>query len=152
MKKALIPALLGLLFLSACSTTNGSVTPDKATIPAGSDQDVGPADEALPPADEEVDDAASDTRVIEMTVTDWEFAPKTISVKQGEKVVIRMTDDSGAHSLMIKDLGINVQIAPGQTVDVTIPTDTVGTFAFRCAVPCGPGHKEMTGTLLVEAA
>ncbi len=102
------------------------------------------------------DDASSvtgsaDARIIEMSVTDWEFKPNAITVKKGEKVIVRLTDVAGGHSFASRDLGINVVINPGETKDIEIPTGTEGTFAFRCAVPCGPGHKDMTGTIVVEA-
>lgn len=93
---------------------------------------------------------SADARIIEMTVTDWEFSPNAITAKQGETVIVRITGDEGDHSFMSKDLGINVTISPGETKDIVIPTDTAGTFAFRCAIPCGDGHRDMTGTIQIN--
>jgi cytochrome c oxidase subunit 2 len=91
-----------------------------------------------------------EARVIEVSVSDWEFAPNAITVKKGEKVVLRLKNTDGTHSFLSADLGINVPISEGETKDVTIPTDTAGTFSFRCGVPCGPGHMDMKGTIVVE--
>jgi cytochrome c oxidase subunit 2 len=88
-------------------------------------------------------------RVIEVGVTNWEFSPKTITIKKGEKVILRLSDVDGIHSFLAADLGLNVRINPGETKDVEIPTDKAGTFSFRCGVPCGPGHNEMMGTIVV---
>lgn len=168
MKKVLTPGLLGLLLLTACNM-NGSVMENMDEDSAMSEpteemmveDDAPSADEAMPPAGEEnpdveveveVDAEASVPRVIEVTASDWTFAPNALTVKQGENVVIRLTGVQGMHSLMIKDLNLNVEIAAGETKDIVIPTDVAGTFAMQCAVPCGPGHKEMLGTLVIEAA
>jgi heme/copper-type cytochrome/quinol oxidase subunit 2 len=88
-------------------------------------------------------------RVIEVTVEDFKFAPTSITVKKGEKVVIRMTGLSGRHGFAVPDLGINTEIPEGKTVDIDIPTDTAETFAFKCSIPCGPGHRDMTGTITI---
>jgi heme/copper-type cytochrome/quinol oxidase subunit 2 len=39
-------------------------------------------------------------------------------------------------------------ITPSQTT-VTFTLDQVGSFEFKCNVPCGPGHDFMVGTLVV---
>lgn len=89
-------------------------------------------------------------RVIEMTVTDWSFSPSIITASVGEKVVVRLVGGTGMHSFGSTELGINVAVGPGETVDVEIPTDKAGTFSFRCMVPCGEGHKDMTGTIVIN--
>jgi len=94
----------------------------------------------------------TDARIIEMTADDWSFSPSSITAKQGEKIVIRLKGAEGVHSFAIADLGINVSINPGETKDIEIPTDKVGTLAFRCRIPCGEGHMDMKGEIIVEAA
>lgn len=89
-------------------------------------------------------------RVINMTVENWKFTPNAITLKKGETVTIHLTDTTGVHSFMSNDLGLNVAIQPGETKDIVIPTDQAGTFSFRCGVPCGPGHKDMTGTITIQ--
>ncbi len=85
-----------------------------------------------------------------MTSTDWTFSPLTIQAKKGEKVVVRLTNVNGIHSFGAMELGLNVRINPGETKDIVIPTDKAGTFEFRCLVPCGPGHKDMKGTIVIS--
>lgn len=99
----------------------------------------------------ESDDAmAADVRVVDITATDWSFTPSAVTVKQGEKVQLRLNGDEGIHSLLVTDLGINVRIEPDATVMVDVPTDETGTFNGRCGVPCGPGHRDMSLTIIVE--
>lgn len=89
-------------------------------------------------------------RVIEVTAEDWAFAPEMVSAKKDEKVVLRITSASGGHGLGIPDLGLNVKIPEGQTVDVLLPTDKVGTFGGFCSVPCGKGHKDMHLSVVIS--
>jgi cytochrome c oxidase subunit 2 len=88
-------------------------------------------------------------RIIDMDVSNFAFSPSTVHLKKGEKVAIRLHGKEGKHGFGSADLGINVTVDAGQTV-VSIPTDKAGTFAFRCTVPCGPGHMNMQGSIVIE--
>ncbi len=90
-------------------------------------------------------------RTIKMTAELWKFTPNVVTVKQGEKVTLEVTGVSGTHGLSVPELGINETIIQGNTVSVSIPTDKVGTFDFRCSVQCGSGHNDMTGQIIVES-
>ncbi len=85
-----------------------------------------------------------------MTVENFAFVPSVINVRKGEKVTIRIKGVSGLHSFGVADLGLNVKVNPGETVDIDLPTDTTGTFTFRCMIPCGSGHKSMVGTITIS--
>jgi cytochrome c oxidase subunit 2 len=89
-------------------------------------------------------------RVVDVTAKNFEFQPNVIHLKKGENVAVRLHSTEGTHGFGSRDLGINVTVSEGQTVLVTIPTDKAGTFSFRCTVPCGPGHMDMTGTIVIE--
>jgi hypothetical protein len=93
---------------------------------------------------------AAQVQTISVTVTSWQYSPNVIHVKQGSKTTLHLIGEDGIHGFSVPDLGINVRIEPGTTVDVVIPSDKVGTFAARCSVPCGPGHGAMTATVIVE--
>lgn len=95
-------------------------------------------------------DAGGEARTIDVTVTDWSFEPSTITVRQGEKVRLRLRGEKGIHSLLVADLGLNVRVAPGQETFVDVPTAKAGMFGGRCGVPCGPGHRDMNFTIVVE--
>ncbi len=151
MKKfLLLSGLASVALLAACSqsTTTGNTLPDG--VPADTSSSVAIVDDSASSeaTDEPVD--VSDARIIEVSAKDWEFSPKEITASVGEKVVIRVTGVEGKHSFAIADLGINVPVEPGETKDIPLPTDTAGTFEFRCRVPCGPGHKDMTGTVVIS--
>ncbi len=92
----------------------------------------------------------SETKEFTITASNWKFDPGTIVVKQGDKVKIKITSTDVKHSFMLKDYNINVQLEPNQTQTIEFTADKFGVFQFRCAVPCGDGHKEMIGTLVVK--
>ena len=73
-----------------------------------------------------------------------------ITAKKGEKVTLRLVGKTGSHSFAIPGLSINQPIAAGETIEITLPTDTAGTFAFSCRIPCGEGHKDMKGSIVIE--
>lgn len=134
------------LALAACNNMTGNVIGGEDSSSSDAMMDTSSSEAMMDSSSSDDEQAA---RVIEMTVDEWTFAPNAIQVAQGENVIVRLTGVKGSHSFAIPDLDINVPIEPGETKDVTIPTDKAGTFAFRCFVPCGEGHKEMTGTLTI---
>lgn len=87
----------------------------------------------------------------EMTIRgfNYGFSPKTITVKQGETVKIRLVSDDSPHTFTIDELEVNQEFTWGKDTELTFVASKKGTFQFYCAVP---GHKEggMVGTLIVE--
>jgi len=92
----------------------------------------------------------SQTREFTIIAKNWEFSPNTIIVNQGDKVIIKISSVDTTHSFMIKDYNINVKLEPNKTQTIEFIADKFGVFPFHCGVPCGEGHKEMTGTLVVK--
>lgn len=88
-------------------------------------------------------------RVITVSASNWTFTPNAITVKKGESITLRVVGQEGTHGFSVPGLGINQTVVMGNTVSVAIPTDKPGTYEFRCSVPCGSGHKEMKGTIVI---
>jgi heme/copper-type cytochrome/quinol oxidase subunit 2 len=89
------------------------------------------------------------------------FFPAVMVVNQGDTVNVSMrnTDDM-SHGFAIAAYDMNVGVNPGQDqpdgsiapVTTTIQPFTAskaGIFRFLCTSPCGPGHFEMVGQLVV---
>lgn len=85
-----------------------------------------------------------------MNAKNWQFDPDTITVNKGDTVILKITGADAAHSFMLKDYDLNIKIEPGQTQTIEFVADKAGEFSFRCGVPCGEGHREMTGKLIVQ--
>jgi cytochrome c oxidase subunit II len=138
MSKRAIPVVLALSALVMLSACNGTVTQeDNGLTDVSSSAPVAP-------------DETADARVIQMSATNWAFSPASITVKKGEKVVLRITGGEGRHGLAVPGLGLNVAIDSGETKDIVLPTDTAGTFAFFCSSPCGSGHRDMKGEIVIS--
>lgn len=90
-------------------------------------------------------------RIIQIEAKRFEFNPNTIVVKRGERVRLRLIGaDDAKHGLRIPDLGVDTEIAAGQSADVVIEPAKTGTFAGTCSVYCGAGHKSMAITVEVH--
>ena len=87
---------------------------------------------------------------VKVSVENWAFRPSMLRFKKGQAATVTFNGVSGVHGVVVPDLGINQSVNLGQTVSVVIPTDRAGTFGFRCSVPCGPGHREMVGEIVIE--
>lgn len=94
--------------------------------------------------------AAAGGRVIEVKAVPSRFSPDTIVVHAGETTTLRFIS-TGVHGVYAPDLGIaHTELADGQTTDVTIAPVKAGAYVLRCRIFCGPGHSDMTLTILVE--
>jgi nitrous-oxide reductase len=82
------------------------------------------------------------------------FVPDTISVKQGDKVHLHITNLEQAydatHGFTIDQYNVNVSLEPGKEVNIDFVADRAGTFPFYCTEFCSALHLEMAGYFLVE--
>jgi heme/copper-type cytochrome/quinol oxidase subunit 2 len=78
------------------------------------------------------------------------FFPQTVTVLKGDKVklVLNNTDEMD-HGFAIDTYGINQVVKAGQTITIEFVADKAGVFEFYCTIPCGSGHSQMTGQLIV---
>ena len=89
------------------------------------------------------------------------WLPGVLVVNQGDKVSINVRSmDTSPHGFAIAAYGIDAAVNPAQQLDngTLVPTttsmpnfiaSTSGIYIFLCTVPCGAGHQEMVGTLVV---
>ena len=78
------------------------------------------------------------------------YEPNEIRVAQGDKVRSILTTRDVGHSLNIAEYGLNVPAQLGTPGEKEFIADKKGIFTWRCRIPCGYGHQNMTGTLIVE--
>ena len=77
------------------------------------------------------------------------FDPKEIEIPSGQDITILLPNlGASPHNFSIDELGISVDIAPGETKEVTVNAPE-GTYEYYCNIP---GHKEagMVGTLVAR--
>lgn len=139
MKKYGVYLFIASIVLAGCQST-----PPAPVVPPQS------ADSPAPTIIPSQPNQPTSSRVIDITTRNWEFSPANMSVKKGEKITIQLHGESGIHGFAVPDLGINQPVRPGETIAVQLPTDTPGTYRFFCSIPCGKGHIDMKGTIVVE--
>ncbi len=155
MKKFLLPlSLSGVLLFAACNSAPIDTDTDDTTSSSSSEAMEQSASSDVSDSSAMTQSSATSQQAGGKTVTvvaaNFTFTPNVIRVKKGEKLTLKVESSEGDHGFAVKDLGINVVVDDGVTKTIEIPTDTAGTFTFYCSVPCGPGHKEMKGTIIIE--
>lgn len=145
-----IPSISAVLFavlLVGCSPQNGnSVSATQEEAPVVQKEEVVMKKEQT----KQTAVSQNPSRVIRVTSENWKFTPNVIRAKKGENITLSLQGLSGLHGFSVPDLGINVPVMQGKTVTVTLPTNKSGTFGLRCSIPCGQGHLDMRGTIVIE--
>jgi heme/copper-type cytochrome/quinol oxidase subunit 2 len=89
----------------------------------------------------------SKVKEIRIDLSNYKFEPSSISVKKGEKIKLILTSKDVYHTFTVDELGISIEVFPGQTVTKEILVDKSGAFRLYC-VP----HESlgMVGEFVVE--
>ena len=125
---ALAPALLAAALVAGC----GSDAEPAATAPA-------------PPASTPPEAAAPAADSASVTIEDFRFVPKTVTVKTGAKVAFENLDQA-PHTATIAEGAMKFDtgtVEKGKTKSVTF--DKPGTYAYVCLF-----HAYMKGTVTVK--
>lgn len=134
MKRRIILGIVSLLLLAACQPQDPAANVQKVneTATQGANPD------------------SSSIKEFDMVARQWKFEPSTIRVNQNDKVVLKIKNEDVPHGFAISELGINQRLEPGKTTIVKFTASKKGEFSFFCFVPCGEGHGNMKGKLIVE--
>lgn len=83
-------------------------------------------------------------QIIDISAKRFEFTPNIIKAKKGETITLRIDNQDTSHGITIPELGVK-----GKN-ELTFIAEKTGAFEFRCATPCGNGHRTMKGTIMIE--
>jgi len=72
------------------------------------------------------------------------YSPDAITVNKGDKVKININNVDVPHGIRIPDLGLKGE----KTIEFT--ADKTGEFIWYCLIPCGQGHMQMKGKLIIK--
>lgn len=94
-------------------------------------------------------------RVVEMDMrvlkNKWTWDPSVLRVRAGDKVVLHiMNEDDYDHGFAVDVFGVNRRLFPERETTVEFNVPLAGKFNFYCSVPCGEGHYDQVGTIIVE--
>jgi nitrite reductase (NO-forming) len=88
---------------------------------------------------------------IALEAFDIGWSDAVLRAAPGDTVLVTNTGVTD-HTFVVEDLGIDVEIVPGESAEASIPADAAnGSYAFVCEIP---GHEAagMVGELVIEAA
>ncbi|MFA6081166.1 MAG: cupredoxin domain-containing protein [Patescibacteria group bacterium] len=94
--------------------------------------------------------SSNPVREFTMTAKQWAFDPAIITVKQGDKVKLKITSIDVTHGFALSEFNVKVDLVPNKEETVEFIADKKGEFNFFCSVLCGEGHRDMKGKLVVE--
>ena len=93
--------------------------------------------------------------VFEVVARRFAFEPATIEVTEGDSVRLLVRSADGPHGVEIKEFRVKKAVPrakPGdEPVTIEFVASKAGTFTILCSEYCGDGHKDMTGSLVVQA-
>lgn len=151
-------AIAAIAFLGAGCGSSPAAPPASRELSSDETRAIAPpptapptnAEPATPPSGKPAADAPAAPRIIRITAKNWAFDPSEIHVKNGEHVVFEVMDAEGTHGFAIPDFHINERLELGKTARIDFTPTKPGRFVIVCSVPCGPGHRDMRATLVVE--
>jgi plastocyanin len=135
--------VVGLFLLTACGGGEDETPP---AAPATSKLAAAEKPESSAP---QGNTSQGNARAVEVDLSVFKFTPKEIYLKLGEPVRFKATSKDTIHSFTVKDLGIDVELAPGgqQVSEVFTPQKT-GRFQITCRIHSVSAYG-MEGFLIV---
>lgn len=102
----------------------------------------------------EIGGIESSGRIVEIDMrvlkNQWKFEPGVIKAQPGDKVVLHIyNEDDYDHGFAIDVFGVNRRLFPERETSVEFIASLKGKFSFYCSVPCGTGHYDQIGTIIV---
>lgn len=87
--------------------------------------------------------------IIEMT--NWDFSIDKIELNKGSNYRLTFVTKGGHHGIKIPELGYkSPNLKNNESSSFDIHAELEGEFKFFCYIPCGKGHKDMVGTILIK--
>ncbi len=146
LKSILLVCLIALLtIVSGCSSSSEAktMTAGAAVIenaPATSDQ-----------TSASTAKGTASIKEVHIQAFNFGFTQDPVTIKKGDHVRLIFTSTSGTHGVMIPDLGLSTKaFSAGEEQVLEFTATNAGTFNYFCDVPCGKGHRDMQGQLVVQ--
>ena len=89
-------------------------------------------------------------KVIPITAKRFEFSPREVHLKKGEKVTLVLKSGDVTHGLFCRGLKLDEDIDPGRETRVEVTPGQEGQFVAICNHFCGGGHAGMKMTFVVD--
>ena len=110
---------------------------------------------SVSPASSLRQDSGTQPKTFDVIARRFAFEPAVIEVTEGDRVRLLVRSADGPHGVEIKGFKVKKAVPrakPGdEPVTIEFVASEAGTFPILCSEYCGDGHKDMTGTLVVQA-
>jgi len=83
--------------------------------------------------------AQEGARVIVITAKRFEFSPSEITLRKGETVKLQLKSEDVTHGFFVRPLGIDTDIAPGETRELTLTRKRPDATAPSAITSAAPG-------------
>jgi len=96
--------------------------------------------------------SSGNTVEIDMRVLkdEWLFEPSEIRVNPGDRIRLNIyNEDTYDHGFAIDVFGVNRRLFPKRTTVIEFNASLRGKINFYCSVPCGDGHYDQRGAIIV---
>lgn len=88
--------------------------------------------------------AGTSVPVIDIQAKRYAFTPSEITLKKDETVELVFVSEDVPHGIVVKGLGIDLELAKHKAERVFLTPKTIGDFPGECSRYCGNGHNHMT--------
>ena len=123
------------------------------SFPTGFNSHDGKVDPQAPKPGSEGIKHDGDTVTVSMTQVRSHFMPDVVKVKQGQKVIWRITNFESSpntmHGFALAGYNVSLTLEPGKYEEFAFVADKPGVFPFYCTDFCSALHLEMMGYFLV---
>lgn len=93
---------------------------------------------------------AAGTAVVNVTASDFKWTLDKTEFTAGQPITFKLSGQDGAHGFSIVGQDVSQPIKTGETAEVTWTPDQPGTYAIKCNIMCGSGHRNMETTFTVK--
>ncbi len=152
-----------MLLIAGCSsqqqTTSGASIPtvtsqapedsSEAVVAAPVKQPTASAQEPVVALDST---ATSTVKLITLEAFNWGFRQSgATDIRAGDAVRLTVKSSEGIHGVGIRSLNLSTEkVNPGEEATLEFTVTKAGDLEYYCNVPCGSGHREMKGKLIVS--
>lgn len=88
--------------------------------------------------------AVKDTKEITINAERFKYTPDILEFKKGEIVKININNIDTPHGMRIPDFNVKGE----KSIEFT--ANKIGEFYWYCFIPCGKGHMQMKGKIIVK--
>ncbi len=95
-------------------------------------------------------DASQEVVETYMTAYQWRYSYCSITVYQGQTVVLNLKSSDVPHGFALEGTQIGALIPPESVTTIKFKATEKGEFPYFCTVFCGEGHPNHRGRLIVK--